>query len=105
MPYLLIENFEQGLDTRKTVFTAPPGSLRRLVNGHITRGKEIEKRKAFATYASLPADTFGLHSTRGELFVFGSNAAPAMPPTVQYQQLVPTGGSASLVHVWSTENF
>lgn len=105
MPYLLIENFEQGLDTRKTVFTAPPGSLRRLVNGHITRGKEIEKRKAFATYASLPADTFGLHSTRGELFVFGSAAAPTMPPTVQYQQLVPVGGSASMVRVWATENF
>lgn len=106
MPYLLIENFEKGLDTRKTVFTAPPGSLRKLVNGQITRGKEIEKRKAFAAYATLPAGTFGLHSAKGELFVFGQQATPAgMPVTVRYQQLVPVSGTAAMVRLWAAENF
>lgn len=105
MPYLLIENFEAGLDTRKTAFTAPPGSLRELVNGHITRGKEIERRKAFATIATLPAGTFGLHAVQDELITFGSGTEPVdMPATVRYQQLVsPNGGN--MVRLYDAENF
>lgn len=93
MPYYYIENFESGLDTRKSVFTAPAGSLRKLVNGHITRGKEIERRKLFANFADLPAGTFGLHSLQGRVIVFGSGAEPAgLPPQVQYQRLQAAGG-------------
>lgn len=47
MAYLVIENFANGLDLRKSRTTAPPGSLRVLRNAFINEGGEIEKRKAF----------------------------------------------------------
>lgn len=105
MPYLYVENFEAGLDTRKSAFTAPPGSLRVLRNAHITRGKEIERRKAFALFATLPAGTVGLHAVQDRLFTFGSTAEPAeMPPTVEYQQLEDPGGGV-MTRLLSAENF
>ncbi len=95
MPSIYVENFEAGLDTRKSPFTAPPGTLVRLRNGHITRGKEIERRKAFAEVATLPANTFGLHSAQGNLYTFGSVATPAgMPVRVTYQRLQAPNGPA-----------
>jgi len=105
MPYLFIENFETGLDDRKTKFTAPPGSLREIKNAHITRGKEIERRKAFPSVATLPAGTKGLHASQDELIVFGSSTLPAgMPAVVQYQQLTsPNGGD--LVQIYDHKNF
>jgi len=104
MPYLFIETFEAGLDTRKTTFTAPPGSLRTLKNAHINRGKEIERRKAFPVIAALSTDSFGLHSARDELITFGSIAPPTMPALVQYQQLVsPNGGN--MTRIYASENF
>lgn len=105
MPYLYVENFEAGLDTRKSVFTAPPGSLRVGENVHVTRGKEIERRKAFASFATLPAGTVGLHAVQDRLFTFGDGAAPGgMPVTVEYQQLTdPDAGT--MIALLSSENF
>jgi len=105
MPYLHIENFEAGLDTRKTRYTAPPGTLRVLKNAHITRGKEIERRKAFAEIDTFPAGTFGLHGVQDQLWTFGSAATPAgLPATVEYQQLTdPQGGTMRAL--WAAENF
>lgn len=104
MAYLFIENFEAGLDSRKTWFTAPPGSLRQLVNAHINRGKEVEKRRAFVSLGDLPAGTFGLHTAKEQPYVFGSAVAPSLPFPLQYQQLVsPNGGD--MVRLWSAENF
>lgn len=104
MPSLYVENFEAGLDTRKSAFTAPPGSLRQCINAHINRGKEIEKRKAFAVFASLPEGTFGLHELKGQLYTFGSAAAPSMPPTVEYIRLTSSAGG-DMIRLWATENF
>ena len=42
MPYILVEDFRNGLDTRRMNVTATPGSLVTLTNAHITRGGEIE---------------------------------------------------------------
>ena len=47
MPYILVEDFRGGLDTRRMNVTATPGTLVTLENAHITRGGEIEKRPAF----------------------------------------------------------
>lgn len=47
MPYIHVENFAGGLDDRKSVLTAAPGTLAYLNNAHLTAGGEIEKRKAF----------------------------------------------------------
>ena len=60
MPYILVEDFRNGLDARRMNVTSTPGSLVTLTNAHITRGGEIEKRNAFVELATLPSNTTGL---------------------------------------------
>lgn len=81
MAYLLIDNFAAGLDTRKSPITAPPGTLRRLVNAVITPGGEIQKRRAFVPILTLTG-TFGLAATENNLYAFTRNTdvtPPAFP--------------------------
>jgi hypothetical protein len=105
MSYLLIQNFQAGLDTRKSAFTAPPGSLRKARNVHLTRGAEIEVRKKFVPVYSLPpGKTKGCTTVKGQLYVFGSDANVAMPAGVMYQRLVAPYGPA-LMRILSTDNF
>lgn len=87
MTYLVIENFNGGLDTRRLEQAAPAGSLQVLSNAQINRGGEIEKSKKFVIKYSLPPDTFGLEALNGELYAFGSVTSPTMPSGVLYQQL------------------
>lgn len=93
MPYFVIEDFESGLDTRRSTYNAPAGSLQVLKNAHITRGKEIERRKAFDVIGPLAlqeGDDFalGLHARGDQLVVFGSGARPtSLPTTVQFETL------------------
>jgi len=107
MAYLYIESFEAGLDTRKSRFTAPAGTLRTCKNAHITRGKEIERRKAFDEIATLPSGTFGLHALGVRLYSFGSgDLAASMPVRVSYQRLQdPDDLTADMVRLWFAENF
>lgn len=105
MAYLLIQNFQGGLDTRKSAYTAPPGSLRYARNVHLTRGAEIEVRKRFVPVYTLPAgQTKGCTTVRGQLYVFGHAAGVSVPAGVNYQQLAAPGGYA-LVRILSTDNF
>lgn len=105
MAYLLISNFQAGLDTRKSAYTAPPGSLRLARNVHLTRGAEIEVRKQFVPVYTLPAgQTKGCTSVRGLLYVFGTAVSVAVPPGVNYQRLAAPEGQA-LVRILSTDNF
>ena len=79
MPYLLIDNFIGGLDTRKSALTSPPGTLQRLNDCVITPGGEIAKRKAFVQVADLTG-TFGLAATESTLYAFRRNVGtPAAP--------------------------
>lgn len=88
MAYFILEDFRLGQDSRKSPLTAAPGTLTTFVNGHITRGGELEKRKAFAEEYTLPSGTFGLAAAGGELYVFGSAEAPAdLDPDINYQRL------------------
>jgi hypothetical protein len=105
MAYLIVEDFKAGLDRRKSILTAPAGSLWTARNGHITRGGEFEKRKAFVAKYALPAGTFGCQAAAGQLYVFGSGAAPGgMPARVNYQQLAhPT--AVAMTGVLFAENF
>jgi len=107
VPYLLINDFEGGQDVRKSDFTAPPGSLRRLINGHVTRGGEIEQRKSFEKVFTLPAGTKGLHSADGQLVVYGVGARPVgLPPSVVYYQVSLTGDPDEVIEsVLSADNF
>lgn len=102
MAYLVVENFSAGLDTRKHPLTAKPGTLQLLKNAHISRGGEIEKRKKFATFASLPASTFGMEASADTIYVFGSIAAPTMPTGTTYQRLQHPDGQAMTEVVYST---
>lgn len=103
MPYVVVDNFSGGLDSRRHVLNSKTGTMSVLKNAHITRGGEIEKRKAFVELADLEplsADTFGLEATADGIYVFGSDPAPAtMPEGIIYQRLVhpevrSVGGSA-----------
>lgn len=87
MPYSILENFSAGLDSRHHFLTSKPGSLEALTNGHITRGGDIEKRKAFEIHKTLPDGTFGIEVTSGGLVTFGSGADPGVPSGVTYQKL------------------
>lgn len=95
MAYFAVEDFKSGLDVRRNQFTSMPGTLQELVNAHITRGGDIEKRKAFVDKGTFPANTFGLAADTLGLVTFGSIAPPGgLPAGVRYQQLqAPSGGS------------
>ena len=124
MPYVLVEDFKSGIDTRRTAVTSVPGSLygndssgkAALTNAHITRGGEIEKRKAFKVWATLPDDTFGLAAGGRRVYVFGSLPPGSVnmsgqPAELSYVQLEhkwgqpPTAGAAHLSEVLSVAWF
>ena len=100
MPYFLVSDFKGGLDVRKSPWTAEAGTLQTFTDGHITRGAEIEKRKAFSTVGGLLSATKSLVTSRTAsgrgLMVFGSDPTPAgLPSGVTYQRLQhPDGGIA-----------
>jgi hypothetical protein len=90
LSYYLIENFANGLDLRRSVETAPPGSLRVLKNAFINEGGEIERRKAFSLEPTLTAyaQTYkgkvtGPHEVPGypnsAFFRHRENVLPALP--------------------------
>jgi hypothetical protein len=74
MPYFLIQDFSKGLDARKSPVTLPAGSLRYANNVHVTRGGELEKRKAFVPWCQLEPGSIGLAADRDELVVYGGVA-------------------------------
>lgn len=70
MPYLVVENFNGGLDSRRSALVAKPGTLVKLDNGHITRGGEIEKRKSFVKAFDTNIQTFGLVAGKDTIYTF-----------------------------------
>ena len=97
MSYFVIEDFRAGMDTRRMPVLSVPGSLLSLVNGHINRGGEIEKRLAFVPQIDMPANTFGLAAVGGTLFTFGSVESVTFPSdapsNLVYQRLQSANGS------------
>lgn len=93
MPYVVVDNFSGGLDSRRHVLNSKTGTMSVLKNAHITRGGEIEKRKAFSLAADFSSDlggfggfappgavnTFGLEATSEGLYVFGYEEMPNYP--------------------------
>jgi len=109
MSYLHIEDFKSGLDTRRSVYTAPPGSLRVCKNAHITRGGEVEKRLAFASFADLSGAggaTYGIHAAQGSVWTFGSAAlAGTLAGGVRYQRLQHPDGVTAMTALLAADNF
>jgi len=85
MPYIVVESFKGGLDRRRSDLVSAPGMLIKAENVHVTRGGEIEKRKAFvAVDAGVDTEhqnpfegTYGMESTSEGVTVF----------TTSYQQV------------------
>lgn len=95
MGYAVVDSFSAGLDRRRPRHASQQGSLWDAVNVHITRGGDIEKRKAFVAAFNLPAGSKGLAAASGNLFAFGSVAKPGgWPVGITYQQLVHPNGHA-----------
>lgn len=70
MPYLLVQDFKLGLDSRRNELTSPAGSLMLCSNAHISRGGEVEKRHCFEKVTTVPIKHFGLEVASDGLFVF-----------------------------------
>jgi hypothetical protein len=85
MPYIVVEHFKGGLDTRRSDLVSSPGTMIKAQNVHISRGGELEKRKAFKTYSSVPG-TFGMEATGDGIVVF----APASYEYPIYQDCIMT---------------
>lgn len=78
MSFVVLENFRQGLDTRRSILTSAIGSLAVATNCHINQGGEIEKRKAFVktdltpTLASGVTTILGIEALASSMVLFGS---------------------------------
>lgn len=108
MAYVLVDNFSLGVDRSRPRYVGPNGSLWSGINGHLTRGGDFEKRKAFqATYALPPGQTAGLAKTTAGIFVFGNSAGVSgMPAGVNYQQLAhPTDPALAISSIQSWDLF
>jgi len=98
MPLLLIEDFKNGLDVRKSALTAPPGSLQMLQDAVLTNGAEIERRKAFVNVGPIPAGTVGLAAWNSQITVYSEVmgdaqlSVPNCPIPVHVKYVPPIGG-------------
>lgn len=106
MAYFLCQDFSSGLDVRKSDITSVAGSLQVLDDGQITRGGEVEKRKAFTNKGDLLEATRALcgakrgNGTTPDLIVFGNAPAPdGLPDGVVYQRLQHPDGGIAMVDV------
>ena len=80
----VIDDFSNGLDTRRTNLTTSQKALVTAQNVHINQGAQIEKRKAFVDVGSLPSSVYGLELTSSGLVVFGSVTTPSLPSGIGY---------------------
>lgn len=104
MPYVVVEGFTGGVDRSRPRYVFQAGTLWSGINGHLTRGGDFEKRKAFVSKYNLPAGTFGLARTTAGLYVFGSQATPAgLPAGVNYQRLQHPTAAAPMTKVASVD--
>ena len=80
--YYEIANFQNGIDARKDLMTAPAGTMRTLQNCHITPGGEIEKRSAFIPWGNAGSTCLGLVSFNAGCYaVYADLAAGAAGTT------------------------
>jgi hypothetical protein len=86
----IVNDFRLGVDRRRKRISGPPGSLWTLINAHLTRGGDIEKRKKMVAKYVVPGTTFGFRKTSTSGYVFGSDLASTVtvPSGVTYQRLV-----------------
>src|SRR5260370_24950895 len=94
MGTIFVEGWKYGMDRRRQRVAGVKGTLWIGRNVVVSRGGDVERAKRFVPTYTLPTgQTFGLGVVRGQLFVFGSAAAPVVPLGVQYQQLAAPSGA------------
>jgi hypothetical protein len=102
----VIDDFSNGLDTRRTNLTTSQKALVTAQNVHINQGAQIEKRRAFVDVGSLPNTVFGLELTSSGVVVFGSVATPSLPSGVGYVQCVhPADTSQGMTAILCSTSF
>jgi hypothetical protein len=87
MPYTIVDNFSAGLDSRRHILNSKPGTLAKIVNAHITRGGEIEKRKKFELFDDSFSGfddlaVYGLEATSDGLYAFTTHEDVFLPQPV-----------------------
>lgn len=89
MAYLLLNDWKAGVDRRRPIYALPPGTIWDGINCHISRGGDIEIRKAFVDLDEFSENTFGLIAKGDSLYTFGSDdpAMVTLPGGVLYQRL------------------
>lgn len=106
MAHVAIQDFRGGLDRRKSILTGEPGTLYVGKNVHVTRGGEIEQRKAFAPFVELPDATKGLTSNNASLFTFGpAAAATVLPAPLIYISIDHPDVQPKLLRIVDSTNF
>jgi hypothetical protein len=106
MPYTVIDNFNLGIDRKRPIYAAAQGSVWDAVNCHISRGGDIEKRKAFVKVFQLPVTCFGLCTGVSTIYTFGSAPAPSLPSWMTYKQCQhPTDVAIAMTAVLSSVLF
>ena len=85
MAYLVANEFQLGLDLRKSNLTAPASSFRQLEDCVINNGGEIQKRKAFTLLTTLTDASIigGLAGDNDKFFVFKKGTASSTPVSIQ----------------------
>jgi hypothetical protein len=92
-----------GVDRRRPIYASQQGSLWEGINGHLSRGGDFDKRKAFVDTYTLPTGTFGLQGINTKLTVFGGTEAAtgALPAGVEYQALIHPSAETMTAILWS----
>ena len=76
MPTFGVNNFSKGLDTKRHLISAEAGELQDLVNAHINRGGEIEKRRGFIKLAEQQCTTTGARPPSDPYTIPGTTLCP-----------------------------
>lgn len=107
MPYYVIKDFARGLDARRLLETTEVGALIEARNAHISRGGELEKRKAFKLERTLAPGTHGLWvDDDGTITVFGSIERPgALAAEVNYIRCQHPDSATAMHRVLSQDAF
>lgn len=77
MPYIQVQDIRQGMDRkRKQRVVGEQGTAWTIINGHLTRGGDIERRKKFVKQpGSFPDTTSGLYAVGDVLYTTGYDSS------------------------------
>lgn len=96
MQSFTINGFAKGMDDRRPSWAALASTLTNAKDVILTSAGDVEVRKNFSLFGTVPFSTYGLAAVGDDLKVFGIVGAPVLPTGVGYQQLTVSGGRTIL---------